>query len=133
MSAGAIACGASPSPGGGGAASGSTCDQRRSAANAEIADAVKKHAACTADSDCAVMSGDTDCSKGCGSAANQAGAADIAAAVQHAQATSCNHWVEDGCPQTFAPPCVATAASCVSGQCALGMPQPPTDAGAGGT
>jgi hypothetical protein len=75
---------------------------------------------CTADSDCVYLSNDTDCSRGCGHLANQAGKATIDAAIARANGTACVGFAKDGCTSyalPCAPPLSAGLTACVSGTC----------------
>jgi hypothetical protein len=106
------------------------CSERTIAAqNATVAAEWQAEAnlACQADSDCVVAPNSNACSNSCGVVLNQAGAAQLQAAIAQINATTCANFVDDGCQVNPAPPCTPLLPSCVFGACS-GSPLP-DDAG----
>ncbi len=82
-----------------------------------IMDAVSKHQACSAKSDCVVVQTSTACSGTCGQAVNKAGEADVKKAVANADSTVCKPNDYAGKCGYSTPSCAAPDPSCEQGKC----------------
>ena len=77
---------------------GETCEERVNESNAYINAALEENLNCTVDTDCTTITPNTDCRGTCPVPVAVEGVEEVEAAIDYANQTSCDTYIEDGCP-----------------------------------